>query len=50
MKTMAYEDKQLSEAKLRLRGLSSHFCQTFLSVYQSKFYRCVSQGPGQKTQ
>lgn len=34
MKTMAYEGKQLNEAKLRLLGLSSHFCQTF--------YRCIS--------
>lgn len=33
MKTVAYEDKQLSEAQLRLLRLSSHFCQ--------KFYWCI---------
>ena len=34
MKTMAYENKKLSEAKLRFLGLSSHFCQMF--------YQCIS--------
>lgn len=45
MKTMAYEDKQLSEAQLRLLGAKFSLLSEVLPVHRSKFYRRVSQGP-----